>query len=130
MNAQMRKPRDRDPVHVDARDQSELKMPIMDEAELLATMKGYRIALGMPQLAVDFEGDLQDGYVGKLELAIRRAIPNGALPHESWWKWMSALNLTMLLVPITGATANRTKCPCCNSALISTPRKVERPTEL
>lgn len=97
--------------HVEARDEDELRTPIMDMDQLIATMKGYRTLQGTPQRTTDEDAGLQEGYTSKLEVDIKRAV------NESWWLWMGSLNLAMLLIPITGSTANRTKCPCCERVL-------------
>lgn len=100
----------RPPVAIPARTPPELKRPICDGHELIATLKGYRKLSGISQNELDDLSHLQDGYIGKLEVDIRRAV------HASFWPWIGALKLVMLLVPASGAIRTD-KCPCCGSAV-------------
>jgi hypothetical protein len=95
---------DRPPVHVARRAPHELTQPVFSDAGLLATMKGYRALRGMPQLATDFDGNLQDGYCAKLELNIRRAV------NESFWKWLAGLAVGICVVD---AMVPPHECPVC-----------------
>jgi len=96
----------RDTIRTDARATADLKQPIVGYHDLLATMKGYRAAQSLSQLATDDLAGTQDGYIGKLEIDIRRAV------NESWWGWMHALRLVMVLIPAVDAV-RADKCPCC-----------------
>lgn len=98
----------RPPKHVVPREPQDLRLPIGNADELLSTMKGYRAIAGLPQLAVDDIAGTQEGYVSKLEVDIRRAI------NESWWSWMGALRLVMILVPAKDAIRTD-RCPCCGA---------------
>lgn len=100
----------RDLIHAEPRSADSLKDPIVGYHDLLATMRGYRNAQGLSQLATDDLAGTQGGYVGKLELDIRRAV------NESWWDWMHALRLVMLLVPAVDAV-RADRCPCCRQAV-------------
>lgn len=97
----------RGPTVVDARAVEDLRLPVIGYTDLLATMRGYRKQLGLAQRELDQVAGLDDGYVGKLEVDIRRAV------NDSWWSWMGALKLVMLLVPATDVRGGH--CPCCGA---------------
>lgn len=97
-------------VTVPARDASELRRPITDGHEFIATVKGYRKAAGISQEELDDLSGLQDGYTGKIEVDLRRAI------HESCWPLIGGMKLVMLLVPASGALRTD-KCPCCGGTV-------------
>lgn len=96
----------REPTFVAPRAPEELRRPIINRFELLATMKGYRAAAGQSQLEADFSAGWPEGYTGKLEIDTRRAI------NDSWWEWMGSRLLVMLLVPAVDA-CKPDRCPCC-----------------
>lgn len=104
-------------IHTETRPPADLKLPIIGARDLIATMKGYRAVEGLSQLEADYRAGTQDGYIGKLELGMKQPFPNGAIPDgsvpsQSWWWWMGAYNLVMLLVPAADA-CQPGKCPCC-----------------
>lgn len=96
----------REPTFVAPRAPEDLRRPIINRMELLATMKGYRAAAGQSQLEADFSAGWPEGYTGKLEIDTRRAI------NDSWWEWMGSRLLVMLLVPAVDA-CKPDRCPCC-----------------
>lgn len=98
----------REPIHAAPRGEEDLRLPVTNFHELLATMKGYRHHVPIPQRELDEVAGLQEGYVSKLEVDIRRAI------NASWWDWLGALKLVMILVPARDAIV-KTKCPCCGA---------------
>lgn len=99
-------PRTRDVMRVASRPAAALASQVTTYAEFLATVTGYRKAQGLSQLSVDDAGGLPDGYTGKLEIDMRRAI------DPSFWNWLGALGLGMMLLPITNFV-RLDICPCC-----------------
>lgn len=100
----------RELIHAEPRSADRLKDPIVGYHDLLSTMRGYRASQGLSQLETDDLAGTQDGYVGKLEIDIRRAV------NESWWDWMHALRLVMILVPASDSIRTD-KCPCCGQTV-------------
>lgn len=95
----------RPPMHVEARAPSDLGLPITSYSELLATMKGIRKARGEPQIEADDLIGFQDGYIGKLEIDIRRAT------IDTFLEWMTGYGYVMVLVPAVDVRPG--VCPCC-----------------
>lgn len=85
----------REPKESTPRAPETLVEPIRSHHELLATLKGYRASQGLSQLDLDYKTGWQEGYAGKVELDLRSAITI----HESFWLWLGALKLDLVLVP-------------------------------
>lgn len=83
----------REPIPVQARDGEDLYQPCFGHTDILATLKGYRVRMGMSQLEMDERANLQSGYCGKIEVQIK------PLTMDSMIDEASALGLAIWVLP-------------------------------
>lgn len=98
--------------------------PITCEAEFAEAMVQRRLDLDLSQLAIDERAGFQDGYTGKVENPCR---PWGkSATNWSFWKWLDALGLVIILVRAKDAL-RADRCPCCGKSTRTPAPKRERP---
>lgn len=83
----------REPLHVPPRTIDRLCDPVIGPTDWMGTMKGYRLAQCMSQLATDEASGAHAGYTGKLEIDIKRDW------NDSGWNRLNGEGLAMIIVP-------------------------------